>query len=116
MCGQNLAVHFKEAIVDRALTLALEKLGLSVEDQKRLEIRFDNKKVGIYVIDKVVNNIILLELKCKSFVTYEDKKQLWYYLKASPYKVGYLINFSPKKTEILRRIYDTARTQNHNSV
>ena len=102
---------FKESIVDKALTLALKDNGLSIEDQKRIEVYFNGKKVGTYVIDKVVNNAIIIEMKCKKFVTVEDKKQFWYYLKASQYKVGYLINFGPKQTEIVRRIYDTARTK-----
>ena len=102
---------FKESIVDNALTLAPKDNGLSIEDQKRIEVYFNGKKVGTYVINKVVNNAIIIEMKCKKFITVEDKKQFWYYLKASQYKVGYLINFGPKQTEIVRRIYDTARTK-----
>lgn len=102
---------FKGSIVDKALTIALEEEGLKVEDQKRIEIYFGNKKVGTYIIDKVVNDKIIIEMKCKSFITQEDRKQFWYYLKSSKYKVGYLINFSPQRTEIIRRIYDKARSK-----
>jgi len=102
---------FKESIVDKALTFALQEEDLKVEDQKRIDIQFNGTKVGTYVIDKVVNGAIIIEMKCKRFVTVEDKKQFWYYLKASQYKVGYLINFGPKQTEIVRRVYDTARSK-----
>jgi len=106
---KNFGGAFKESIIDNALTIALEKQGLKVESQKRIDIYFEGKKVGTYVPDKIVNNVILIELKCKPRLLQEDKKQFWYYLKASPYKVGLLINFGPKKLEICRRIYDKAR-------
>lgn len=102
---------FKELIVDNALTIALANLGLYVENQKRISIIFQGKKVGTYVLDKVVNWVILLEIKCKSFLTKEDEKQFWRYLKATDYKVGFLINFG-NKLEIKRRVYDTARDKN----
>lgn len=100
---------FKEQIVDRALTQALEQEGLVVEDQKRINITYNGVTVGAYVIDKVVNEKVIIEMKSKVTITPEDIKQLWYYLKASEYKVGYLINFSPTHTQIIRRVYDTAR-------
>lgn len=99
---------FKESIVDNALTISLESRGLEVENQKRINITFAGKKVGTYVLDKVVNGNILLEIKCKPFLVKEDEKQFWRYLKATEYKVGFLINFG-KKLEIKRRVYDTAR-------
>ncbi|TSC52960.1 MAG: hypothetical protein LiPW39_494 [Parcubacteria group bacterium LiPW_39] len=100
---------FKEAILDRALDIALRERGYRVESQKRIDIYFKNKKVGVYVPDKVINEIILLEIKCKPFLAREDERQFWHYLKASPYKLGFLINFSPKRLEFKRRIYDKAR-------
>jgi len=102
---------FKEKIIDNALTIALEKRGLKVFNQKRINIYFENQKVGTYTPDKIINNVILIELKCKPFLTQEDRKQFWYYLKASEYKLGLLINFGTKKLEIQRRIYDKARNK-----
>ena len=103
---------FKEIVIDNALTIALEKRGLKVENQKRIDIYFQGKKVGAYIPDKVINDKILIELKCKLFLISEDKKRFWHYLKASEFKLGLLVNFSPKKLEILRRIYDLARNLN----
>ena len=100
---------FKEKIVDKALTIALKKRDLRVDDQRRITLYYESEKVGTYVPDKIVNNKILLELKCKPFLTQGDKKQFWFYLKGSEYKLGFLINFGPDKLEIQRRIYDKAR-------
>lgn len=100
---------FKESVVDKALTIALEKQGMQIDDQRRIDIYFDGKKVGTYIPDKIINDIIIIELKCRPMLSDGDKKQFWHYLKASPYKVGLLINFSPQRVEIYRRVYDRAR-------
>ncbi len=102
---------FKETIIDKSLEIALKEKGYLVESQKKIDIYFKDKKVGSYIPDKIVNGIILLEIKCKSFLIKEDEKQFWHYLKASPYKLGFLINFSPKKLEFKRRVYDKARNK-----
>ena len=100
---------FKEKVVDNALTIALEKNGLKVCNQVKIDIYFDDKKVGTYIPDKIINDCIVLEIKCKPFLTQEDRRQFWLYLKGSQYKLGLLINFGTKKLEIERRVYDKAR-------
>lgn len=82
-----------------------------MDSQKRIDIYFSGVKVGVYVPDKIINDIIIVELKCKPFIVKEDEKQFWRYLKATPYQLGFLINFSPKSLEIKRRIYDLARNK-----
>ncbi len=100
---------FKESVVERALRIAFEKRKLKIEEQKRIEIFFEDKKVGMYVPDFVINGIILIELKSKPFLTQEDMRQFWLYLKATSYKVGFLINFGSEQLEFRRRVYDSAR-------
>ena len=100
---------FKESIIDKALTIALEKKGLSVESQKRIDIYFEEEKVGTYVPDKIINNVVILELKAKPVVTKADLDQFWNYLRGSKYKLGFLINFGPTKLEVKRIVYDLAR-------
>ncbi|PJB16065.1 hypothetical protein CO116_02670 [Candidatus Falkowbacteria bacterium CG_4_9_14_3_um_filter_38_19] len=100
----------KEIVYQRALMEYLKNKGLAVDKEKQIPIYFQNKKVGTYTPDIVVNDNIFIELKCKPIITRDDIKQFWYYLKCSNYKVGYLINFgSSKGVQIIRRIYDTAR-------
>jgi GxxExxY protein len=50
-----------------------------------------------------------MEIKVKPMLIQEDKKQFWYYLRSSSYRLGFLINFGTKKLEIIRRVYDLAR-------
>jgi len=102
---------FKEKIIDRALTKALEKRGLKIDEQKRIDIYYEDEKIGTYVPDKIINNCVLLELKAKQFLTKQDIDQFWKYLKGSQYKLGFLINFGPNRLTIKRIVYDTARNK-----
>ena len=100
---------FKEKIIDRALTEELTILGLQVESQKSIDVYYRQKRIGSYVPDKIINDKVLLEIKCKPFLTKEDERQFWLYLKGSKYKLGLLINFGSEELEIKRRIYEKAR-------
>ncbi|MCK5475337.1 MAG: GxxExxY protein [Candidatus Pacebacteria bacterium] len=100
---------FKEIIINKALVSELKHKGLNIENQKRINIMHRGEKIGTYIPDIIVDEKILIELKVKPFITKEDDKQFWRYLKASNYKLGFLINFGSKKLEIKRRIYDKAR-------
>lgn len=103
---------YKETVYQRALVEYLKNKGLVVDKEKQIPIYFQDKKVGVYVPDIVVNNCIFLELKCKPNITQADIKQFWHYLKGSDYKVGYLINFGASRgVQIIRRVYDTARNK-----
>jgi len=108
---KQFAGAFKESVIDKALTIACKNRNLIVEDQKRINLFFNGQKVGTYVIDKIINDKVIIELKCKNFLTEQDIRQFWRYLKATNYRLGFLINFSPTKIEIIRRVYDTARNK-----
>lgn len=107
----TLVSSFKEAAIDKALTKELRKKGLFVEDQKRIGIMYDGEKVGYYIPDKVINNIIILEVKRKTFLTKQDISNFWNYLRGSEYKLGFLINFGDERLQIKRVVYDTARVK-----
>lgn len=101
---------FKESIYHKSLVEELKSRGLKVDNQKRIDVNYHAKKVGTYIPDLVVNDSIMIEIKCKPFLTRDDTRQFWQYLKGLPYKVGYLVNFgAPGKAQVVRRVYDTAR-------
>lgn len=89
----------------------MSKCELKTNKEKRIDIYYKDKKVGVYIPDIIVNSCVIIELKCKQMLTTNDIKQFWQYLKGSKYKVGYLVNFGSKgKVEFIRRVYDTARS------
>jgi len=96
----------KEKIYQNSFYSGLKDKGLNVEKEKRIDILYSNKKVGTNTPDLVVNNAIFIELKVKPRITQEDIRQFWYYLKASGYRLGFLINFGASNgVQIIRRIY-----------
>ncbi len=107
---KNFGGDFKEGIINRVLVKELTARGLETENQKRIDIFYKGDKVGTYIPDVVVNESIVLELKAKPFITKEDERQFWRYLKASDYRLGFLINFGSRKLEIKRRVYEKARS------
>lgn len=102
---------FKESVIDKALTEELRRRKLKVDDQKRINIYYNSKKVGVYVPDKIINDCVLVELKRKPFLTKQDKEQFWHYLKGSSYRLGLLVNFGDKGLEFKRVVYDKKRDQ-----
>lgn len=102
----------KEVIYQNAFAITLKERGLNVEREKRISMKFREKHVGMYVPDFVVNESVLIELKAKPNLFKEDIAQFWQYLRNTKYRLGYLINFGkPGGVQIVRRIYDTSRTQ-----
>lgn len=100
---------FKESINEKALVEEFIKRGLKFDRQKRIDIYYNGKKVGTYIPDMIIENKIIVELKSKPVLTKQDIKQFWHYLKGTPFKLGFLINFG-NKLEIKRVVYDSARS------
>ena len=104
----------KERIIERALTKELISQGLEVNNQVKIDIVYKNEKIGTYIPDMIVNQKIIVELKSKVFLSKEDEKQFWGYLKGSKYKLGFLVGFTPQKL-IIKRYVHTIKDQ-HKSV
>lgn len=103
---KQLGCVHKEVVYQRAMLEALLGRKLMVEREKRLPVRFNNKVVGTYMPDFVINDIIVVEIKAKEFLLTKDLQQFWQYLRSTDYKLGFLINFGkPGGVEIIRRIY-----------
>jgi len=100
---------FKESVVEQALKRAFAKRGLQVESQKRIPVRYEGETVGIYRPDFIIDNCILVELKCKPTLTVGDRRQFWQYLKGSDYRLGFLVHFGSDSLHISRVVYDQAR-------
>jgi GxxExxY protein len=107
---KKLGHGHKETIYQRGLSHLLQDAGLSVEREKRIPVTINGKRLGNYTPDFVINSSILLETKAKKYLTIQDKKQFWHYLKTTDYRLGFLVNFGkPGGVQIVRRVYDKIR-------
>lgn len=100
----------KEIVYHNTLLEMCKESALSVKKNEQISILYKGKRMGTYTPDLIIENKIIVELKCKPVLLKSDISQFWHYLKATDYKVGYLVNFGkPNGVDIIRRVYDIAR-------
>lgn len=100
----TLGYGFLEKVYENAIFIEIEKMGLLVTKQDSIIVYYEEKEVGAFFADLIVENTIIIELKATEFLREEHECQLINYLKASEIEVGLLLNFG-KKPEIKRKIY-----------
>jgi GxxExxY protein len=104
----QLGYGFLEKVYENALRIALQSMGLEVQQQEKIDVYFQGQVVGEYFADLLVENAVLVELKAASRITEEHEAQLLNYLRATPYEVGLLLNFGPRP-DFRRKAFDNQR-------
>ena len=104
----ELGYGFNEKVYLKALKIALQAVGLQVEDQYPIGVYFRGQLISEFYADLVVNDLILLELKSVSQIIDEHEAQLLNYLKSTKIEVGYVMNFG-KSATFKRKIFDNDR-------
>lgn len=104
----ELGYGFSENVYENALSLQLIYQGLKVEHQKPVKVYYLGQVIGQYLVDMLINDAVILELKAVRQVLEEHEAQLLNYLKATQYEVGLLLNFGPK-AQYIRKVYDNNR-------
>lgn len=92
---KHLGHGFLEKVYEKALAQELVAVGLPVQTQMPLSIRYKGILVGEYVADLVVDSKVIAEIKAARNLTPEHHAQLLNYLKATGIQVGLLLNFGP---------------------
>lgn len=104
----QLGYGFLEKVYENALVIAIQDMGLEVQQQKKVSVFFQGQPVGEYFADMLVENAVLVEVKAVSRIVGEHEAQLLNYLRATPYEVGLLLNFGPKP-DFRRKVFDNNR-------
>ena len=100
----TLGYGFLEKVYENALFIELESIGLNIKKQEPIKVYYEEKEVGVYFADLIVNDTIIIELKAAESFCEENELQLVNYLKATEIEVGLLLNFG-KKPEVKRKVY-----------
>ena len=83
-----------ESAYEACLVHELRKAGLKVEQQVELPVNYDSVRIDLgYRIDLVVNDCVIVELKCVERIAPVHEAQLISYMRLSKKNVGLLINF-----------------------
>ncbi len=104
----ELGYGFSEKVYENSLTILMQERGLKVDQQVPIHVYFHSKMVGEYIVDMLVNDVVVLELKAVSKLNEDHAAQLLNYLKATEYEVGLLLNFG-QTAEFRRKVYDNDR-------
>src|SRR5262249_55558084 len=91
----ELGYGFLESVYEEAMAICLSDTGLKVERQVALPVWFRGYKIGDFRADILVENAVLLELKCARVFEPVHEAQLLNYLRATSIEVGLLLNFGP---------------------
>ncbi len=90
-----------EKVYENTLAHRLRKLGLQVRQQHPVQVYDeDATMVGAYVVDLLVEESLLIEIKATKALAPEHEAQILGYLKASRMEHGLLINFGSFRFEI----------------
>ncbi|PIQ89468.1 MAG: GxxExxY protein [Candidatus Omnitrophica bacterium CG11_big_fil_rev_8_21_14_0_20_42_13] len=101
----ELGPGFSEKIYHNALKLALGQTNLKYNTEKRYNVYYQNKKVGSLILDLVIEDKIIVEIKSiAGYVPAVFNYQILSYLRASGLKIGLLINFGNKSCQVKRFI------------
>jgi GxxExxY protein len=104
----RLGYGFLEKVYENAMTYELQRSGLSVVSQQKVDVYYQRIVVGEYFADLVVNDKVIIELKAASQLLPQHEAQLLNYLRATQYEVGLLLNFGPRATH-RRKVFDNNR-------
>ncbi|XZE46873.1 GxxExxY protein [Pirellulaceae bacterium SH467] len=98
----ELGLGFLESVYEKALAIALQEKGLTIQCQHPIQVRFRNQIVGDFYADLFVEGKVIVELKAVKAIAPEHQAQIINYLKATGIEVGLLINFGSPKLEYKR--------------
>ena len=88
-----LGCGFIESVYARALLVELNKTDLRIEREKLIKIWYGSHVVGKHLLDLVVNETVIVELKAARGIIPVHTAQLRSYLHATGYLAGVILNF-----------------------
>jgi GxxExxY protein len=103
-----LGSGFVEAVYVAALVLVLRGKGLQVEEKPSLPVYFNDRILGRFTPDLLVNGVVIVEAKAVRTIEGAHKAQVINYLKASTIEVALLLNFGDTP-QFQRFKFDNAR-------
>ena len=102
--ANTLGAGFLEKVYERALLRELRLQGLQAASQASFSVAYKGQSVGEYFADILVEDTLVVELKCVDRLTNEHLAQCLNYLRASGKNLCLLINFQKPTVEWKRVI------------
>lgn len=109
--ANELGVGFLERVYENSLAHELRKAGIHVAQQVKADVWYDGVVVGEYVIDLLVKDQLVVELKHAKALTDSHLAQSLNYLKATGKELALLINFGTPRVQVKRVIRSGSKNQ-----
>jgi GxxExxY protein len=103
----ELGFGFLEAVYSNGLAVLLRNAGYRVDREVEFKIEFHGKIIGRYRADLIVQDKVVVEVKCALALNSMHSAQLLNYLRASGLQVGLVLNFGHSAT--IKRVVSTPR-------
>ena len=97
--ANTLGAGFLEKVYERALLVELSLQGIKAVAQPSFGVTYKGRAVGEYFADILVEDLLVIELKCVERLANEHTAQCINYLRASGMTLCLLINFQKPKVE-----------------
>ena len=107
----TLGAGFLESVYHKALAHELTKAGFRFESEKMLNVLYDGVLVGEFIVDLLVEDELIVELKAVQALATAHEVQTVNYLVATGKDIGLLINFGAERLEFKKKF----RLQKKNS-
>jgi GxxExxY protein len=102
--SNTLGSGFLEKVYERALLEELNIRGIPAKAQASFPVTYKGHSVGEYFADIIVEDVLVIELKCVERFANEHMAQCLNYLRASGMSICLLVNFQKPKVEWKRII------------
>ena len=97
--SNTLGGGFLEKVYQRALLAELRLRGIGAKAEVSFKVSYKGQVVGDYFADLMVEDVLVVELKCVERLSSEHSAQCLNYLRASGRNVCLLVNFYRPKVE-----------------
>jgi GxxExxY protein len=95
----GLGYGFLEKVYENALMIELYSIGLICIQQAGIKVYYEEREVGNYFADILVENKVIVEVKAgHGQIVKEHEVQVSNYLKATNFEVGLILNFGEQPT------------------
>ena len=99
---RKLGYGFLEKVYENAMMILLKRDKIPAIQQASINVEFEGEMVGNYVADILVDDKVILELKCVETITNVHRAQALNYLKATGKQLAIIINFAKVRLEYER--------------
>lgn len=98
----GLGYGFLEKVYENSMMVLFEREKIPARQQAGIPVYFEQRVVGEYIADIIVEDKIIVEIKSASDIANAHRAQVLNYLKATNMRLGMIINFGKKRLDYER--------------